>query len=234
MMIVRRARLPDATAMAAVHVDSWRAAYLGLVPGGGAQSALVRTRAASWSRILAEGESRGSRAWVAVLDGRIAGFVSAGPTRDADDHRGQVGEVYAIYLARRRRGAAASKTLLRVAERPLRPRRCAAATIRSPSNARARRFSGSVATTPTAPQKEQVSPTNPLDHIDARCEIRVYFPAEAEVAASASNPVRTRNQVFSLRRRPGHRTSQGSPICHSAALVTLALVAAAFSVRARR
>lgn len=141
MKIVRRARLPDAPAMAAVHVESWRAAYVGLVPAVVLNQLSVRTRAASWTRILTEGEGRGSRAWVAVLDGRIVGFVSAGPTRDADDHRGQVGEVYAIYLEPTAWGHGLGGELLRVAEDDLCERGYRAATIWVlAGNARARRF----------------------------------------------------------------------------------------------
>ncbi len=141
MMIVRRARLPDAPAIAAVHVDSWRAAYLGLVPATVLNQLSVRARAASWTRILADGEARGSRCWVAVLDGRIVGFLSAGPTRDADDHRGQVGEIYAIYLAPTAWGRGVGGELLRVAEDDLSERGYRVATIWVlAGNARARRF----------------------------------------------------------------------------------------------
>jgi GNAT superfamily N-acetyltransferase len=141
MMIVRRARPPDAAAMATVHVDSWRAAYLGLIPAVVLNQLSVRTRTASWARILIEGEGRGSRAWVAVLDGRIVGFISAGPTRDADDHRGQVGEVYAIYLAPTAWGHGLGGELLRVAEDDLSDRGYRAATIWVlAGNTRARRF----------------------------------------------------------------------------------------------
>jgi ribosomal protein S18 acetylase RimI-like enzyme len=141
MMIVRRARLPDAPAMAAVHVDSWRAAYLGLVPIAVLNQLSVRTRTASWTRILTEGEARGSRSWVAVRGGRILGFVSAGPTRDDDDHRGRVGEVYAIYLAPTAWGHGLGGELLRTAEDDLCERGYRAATIWVlAGNTRARRF----------------------------------------------------------------------------------------------
>jgi RimJ/RimL family protein N-acetyltransferase len=141
MMIVRRARLSDALAMAVVHVDSWRAAYLGLVPAVVLHQLSVRTRTASWTRILTEGEARGSRSWVAVLDGLIVGFISAGPTRDTDDHRGQVGEVYAIYLAPMAWGHGLGGELLRVAEDDLCERGYRVATLWVlVGNARARRF----------------------------------------------------------------------------------------------
>lgn len=140
-MIVRRARLLDAPAMAAAQVDSWRAAYLGLVPVVVLNGLSVSAHAASWTRLLQGGESRGSRAWVAALDGRIVGFVSAGPTRDADDHRGQVGEVYAIYLVPAAWGRGLGGELLRVAEDDLCGRGYRIATIWVlAGNSRARRF----------------------------------------------------------------------------------------------
>lgn len=141
MMIVRRARLPDAAAMAVVHVESWRAAYLGLVPVSVLNQLSVRTRTASWERILREGEGRGSRSWVAVIGGRILGFVSAGPSRDEDDHRGQVGEIYAIYLAPVAWGHGLGGELLRAAEDDLCERGYRVATIWVlAGNTRARRF----------------------------------------------------------------------------------------------
>jgi RimJ/RimL family protein N-acetyltransferase len=141
MMIVRRARPSDAHAMAVVHVASWRAAYLGLVPASVLNELSVLERTASWARILTDGESRGSRAWVALIGGRILGFVSAGPTRDADDHRGQVGEVYAIYLEPTAWGHGLGGELLRTAEDDLCERGYRMATIWVlAGNARARRF----------------------------------------------------------------------------------------------
>ncbi len=143
-MILRRARPVDAPAMAAVHVDSWQAAYLGLVPVSVLNALSVPSRTASWARILADGEARGSRAWVAVVDGRILGFVSAGPTRDADDRRGlvgKVGEVYAIYLAPTAWGRGLGGELLRTAEDDLCERGNKAATLWVlAGNTRARRF----------------------------------------------------------------------------------------------
>ena len=140
-MIIRRARPPDALAMAVVHVESWRAAYPGLVPAVVLNQLSVQARATSWTRILLDGEARGSRAWVAVVQGRILGFISAGPTRDADDHRGQVGEVYAIYLAPTAWGHGLGGALLRAAEDDLCDRGYRAATIWVlAGNIRARRF----------------------------------------------------------------------------------------------
>ena len=69
-MIIRRARLPDAAAMAVVHVESWQAAYVGLVPAVVLNQLSVSARAASWTRVLVDGEARGSRSWVAVLEAR--------------------------------------------------------------------------------------------------------------------------------------------------------------------
>jgi len=140
-MIIRRARPVDAPAMAAVHVDSWQAAYLGLIPISVLNELSVSSRTASWARILADGEARGSRAWVTLVDGRILGFVSAGPTRDADDRRGAVGEVYAIYMAPTAWGRGLGGELLRTAEDDLCDRGNKAATIWVlAGNTRARRF----------------------------------------------------------------------------------------------
>jgi GNAT superfamily N-acetyltransferase len=140
-MIIRRAHPVDAPAIAAVHVDSWRAAYLGLIPISVLNELSVPGRTASWVRILADGEARGSRAWVAVVAGRILGFVSAGLTRDAEDRGAAVGEVYAIYLTPTAWGHGLGGELLRTAEDDLCERGNRTATIWVlAGNTRARRF----------------------------------------------------------------------------------------------
>lgn len=81
--------------MAAVHVDSWRAAYRGIVPDAILEGLSVDRRAQFWREsITAEPDSP---KWVVESDGRVIGFAAGGAARD-DDVAPGTGEVYAIYL----------------------------------------------------------------------------------------------------------------------------------------
>ena len=92
--MIRPATLDDADALADAHVRIWRAAYGGIVPEPVLAALSVERRAARWRAVLAEG-----RRDVAVceLEGRLVGFVTVEPARDADCAAG-TGEVDAIYL----------------------------------------------------------------------------------------------------------------------------------------
>jgi GNAT superfamily N-acetyltransferase len=83
-VIVRRADVTDAPAIAAVHVASWRAAYRGIVPQAFLDGLDVERRAAFWTQRLTDEDGGESRSWVAELGGQIVGFAGTGPA-DADD-----------------------------------------------------------------------------------------------------------------------------------------------------
>jgi L-amino acid N-acyltransferase YncA len=91
---IRPATTADATAIATVHVDAWRAAYDGLLPAELLAGLSVDTAAAQWARSLET--DRG--VLVAEIDGTVAGFAAVGPSRD-EDALDSDGELYAIYLA---------------------------------------------------------------------------------------------------------------------------------------
>jgi GNAT superfamily N-acetyltransferase len=94
--VIIRAALPaDAPGVAHVHVASWRAAYVGIVPQPILDRLSVDRRQAFWERRLADpGETR---TFVAVREGRIVGF--AGTGRPADpEHGPDTAELETIYL----------------------------------------------------------------------------------------------------------------------------------------
>jgi GNAT superfamily N-acetyltransferase len=94
---VRDARTTDARGIAHVHVASWRAAYAGQLPDRFLRKLSVEERARSWrSRIAAKRSDE--TVLVAVRGETIVGFASGGPTRDREDDRRRVAEVYAVYL----------------------------------------------------------------------------------------------------------------------------------------
>jgi GNAT superfamily N-acetyltransferase len=93
---VRVATPADAPSIARVHVDSWRAAYKGLVPQAILDGLSVERREAFW-RATAE-QPGDHRLWVAESAGGVVGFASTGPGRD-DDLPTDAGELLAIYVA---------------------------------------------------------------------------------------------------------------------------------------
>lgn len=95
-MIIREARIEDATGIAKVHVDSWRTTYAGIVPGEYLANLSYERRERQWMSDLSNTEN-GAVTYVAEdHSGQIAGFVCGGPERSADPvyH----GELYAIYI----------------------------------------------------------------------------------------------------------------------------------------
>jgi L-amino acid N-acyltransferase YncA len=94
-MRIREATTADATAIAEVHIVSWRTTYHGIVPDAHLASLSVEERAGRWSKILTGQD--GTFTYVAVDEnGQIVGFASGGPLREGDP--AYAGELYAIYL----------------------------------------------------------------------------------------------------------------------------------------
>jgi GNAT superfamily N-acetyltransferase len=88
---VRRAKPADARQIAEVHVRTWQAAYRHAFPAEVLESLSVdEGEIDRWRDRLEQGMS----VWVAEADGRLAGFVSIGPSRTEE----QAGELYAIYV----------------------------------------------------------------------------------------------------------------------------------------
>jgi ribosomal protein S18 acetylase RimI-like enzyme len=96
----------DAEAIARIHVRSWQAAYRGLIPDDVLDGLSVQRRTEMWRGWLT-GASR-LAVWVAEQEGgRIAGFVSAGPSEDE-----AVAEIQAIYVEPDRFGRGIGRALL--------------------------------------------------------------------------------------------------------------------------
>src|SRR5437867_3300062 len=105
---IRLATPDDARAIAALHVEGWRAAYRDLLPDDILDRLSVDERATGWRERLARPASRDERVFIIAgpVDGAAAaagdgllGFAAVGPTRDRDHGGGRVGEIYAIHLA---------------------------------------------------------------------------------------------------------------------------------------
>lgn len=88
MIAIRRARLPDAAAIGAVHVSAWRSAYAGILP----ETYLAQLSAARQAAHYQAAMQNGVSVHVATVSGqelgpgggppRIVGFVTCAPTRD--------------------------------------------------------------------------------------------------------------------------------------------------------
>lgn len=115
---VRDARIDDAAGIARVRIETWRAAYRGLVP----QDMLDRMdvdretarRMDHWDELHADARCHDL---VAVADGEVVGWALAGPARDADAPA--TGELYAIYALADRWSRGVGHALLVEAERRL-------------------------------------------------------------------------------------------------------------------
>jgi ribosomal protein S18 acetylase RimI-like enzyme len=109
---VREARVEDAAGIARVHVETWRAAYAGLVPDAYLVGMNEQGQALVWQRLLS---SRGREsvlvAEAAAPNGRqLVGFGSFGRAR-----RGTLpykGEIYTLYVAGDWQGRGLGRRLL--------------------------------------------------------------------------------------------------------------------------
>lgn len=114
---IRRARPTDARAIAQVHVDTWREAYRELLPPGFLTGLSVDRRTGFWDSELRVTPAE-RMPWIAESEGRVAGFASSGPSRDADATP-TTGEVYAIYVLPDCWAKGVGRDLLHHAERDL-------------------------------------------------------------------------------------------------------------------
>jgi len=133
--MIRPATATDAAAMARVQVDSWRAAYDGLMPAAVIESFTPEGRTHQWERFFARPGDH--VALVADHDG-VVGFASIGPARGEPEG---LGEIYAIYVTPDHWGHGHGRDMIVEAEARLRSSGNTAAVLWVlTENARARRF----------------------------------------------------------------------------------------------
>lgn len=103
-MLIRRADAEDASALARIHVETWKHAYSGIIPSAYLSRLSIPGRTSHWTNILG---NAGTPAFVLVAAddaGEVAGFLYAGPERlNNPQYRG---EIYTLYVlpSRQQRG----------------------------------------------------------------------------------------------------------------------------------
>jgi ribosomal protein S18 acetylase RimI-like enzyme len=118
MVTVRLATAADADAIGRVQVESWRAAYRGLLPDDAIAGFDVRQRQQLWREGLSRTPRPGSATFVVEEIGEVIGFASVGGSREPNAV--QEGELYAIYLHPTCWGRGIGRALIQRAEESLR------------------------------------------------------------------------------------------------------------------
>jgi len=108
----RPAVVADAAEIAAIHVDSWRETYQGMLSDRYLAGMDVRDYEDRWLRTIQDPYHR-SVVFVSEEDDRLVGFASCGRERDGDPR--YEGELYAIYLRLAAQGRGHGRALVEAA-----------------------------------------------------------------------------------------------------------------------
>lgn len=115
-MHIREAISDDIPGIARVHVDTWRTAYIGIVPAEYLAKLSYERSEARWRENLF-GQGDAGFALVAEADGLVVGFAGGGPERDGIP--GYDGELYALYVLASYQRRNIGQTLLHTAAQRL-------------------------------------------------------------------------------------------------------------------
>jgi len=95
-MEIRRAVPEDASDLARIVIDAWRAAYRGLVPDAHLDGLEYEARAQRFRDVLSR---NAQETYLAEEHGQAIGLLTLGTCRDEDVDRDSTGEIWGIYLA---------------------------------------------------------------------------------------------------------------------------------------
>ena len=111
---LRRATLADAAAIGAVHVESWRETYSGLLPDSMLAELSVERWGAMWEDLLGDpGTAEKMAILVGEDEGRVVGIGGCGPQRDeALAKSGFTGEFGMIYVLRSHQGRGLGRSIM--------------------------------------------------------------------------------------------------------------------------
>ncbi|MEX2506747.1 MAG: GNAT family N-acetyltransferase [Pseudohongiellaceae bacterium] len=153
-MNIRTARESDARSVARVHVETWRAAYRGVVPDAYLNSLSIDKRELAWGKSIRAGIPE---LWVAEIQSEVAGWVAFGPSRDSDASA-SVGELEAIYITPDHWATGVGRALWFVARRRLIERGFSSATLWVlVKNARAIKFYGAAGFQPNPASEKEIN-----------------------------------------------------------------------------
>lgn len=110
---IREAKPEDAALIARVHVDSWQAAYEGIVRPGVLNTLDVAARERNWHENLTKPATQWQKTFLAFSGDELAGFATTGLPRD-DKYIG-CAELWAIYAAPNFFGKGAGRALFNAA-----------------------------------------------------------------------------------------------------------------------
>lgn len=112
-MIVREATHSDVSAIARVHVDTWRTTYRGIVPDEFLANLSYEKRENGWHQVLNNAPKDGNFTYVAEDEsGQIVGFANGGVERAGDPV--YQGELSAIYILKNHQQKGIGRELVRV------------------------------------------------------------------------------------------------------------------------
>jgi GNAT superfamily N-acetyltransferase len=102
-MVIRKAALEDAPALARIHVQTWLETYTGLIPDEVMAGITVEARERQWRYTF----DHDNTVLITELDGQAIGFCSIGPPRES----GADLELFTLYLLKAFQGRGIGRTL---------------------------------------------------------------------------------------------------------------------------
>jgi ribosomal protein S18 acetylase RimI-like enzyme len=175
-MEIRPAVPEDARAIAEVHVRTWQAAYINIVPQPYLDGMSIDEREKAFREALTRGKTE---MWVAVEREQVIGWIGFGPSRDAGAPP-DVGEIEAVYVLPEHWSTAAGRELWRTGVRRLAERGFTSVTLWVlEDNARAIRFYRSVGMQPN-PASRKMHPIAGTHLAKVRYESQPAAPSTIE------------------------------------------------------
>ena len=115
--------LQDAPGVGAMHHQAWVDTYGAMLPEGYFSTWTVCDAVSRWQQLLAAPTPRGATRLVAADDGKICGFVAAGPSRELPGRPtgARPTELWGIYLAAEHLGTGLGQQLLDAVLAPEQP-----------------------------------------------------------------------------------------------------------------
>lgn len=153
-MNIRQVVASDARPVAIVHVQTWQAAYRGIVPDAYLDALSVEHREQVWRESIRRGTPE---IWVAEVAEQLIGWTAFGPSRD-QDARPETGELEAIYVLPGHWTSGVGRALWQLTRRRLIERGFSTATLWVlADNARAIRFYTAAGLAPNMASEKQIT-----------------------------------------------------------------------------